>query len=734
MTDLLPSKKEGKRSSLKKTTTAPPPSIESRATPDELRALEDSNSRRGSQVNRPGSGKAGGGGNYTATSPSSSRGGGGGGGEGVRAFKALIQPWQKKTIVKSVDPSPANTLDRPQSTVTPTLVPGIVIQTDSFVSVNNDNTHNGATTHSARSSSVSRATVERSVAAKIYFEQYFDRVYKAGPTARAKRRMQVESELATMTLTEAEKRAVRQDWLHRETERMRRMREKIAVGDFETIRTIGHGAFGVVRLVRQKATGEVFAMKVLKKSEAIKRNQESHVRAERDLLSDAAECANWVVRLIYTFQDPDYLYFVMEFMPGGDLLSLLIKLDIFDEDFAKHYAAEMVLAIEEVHKLGVIHRDIKPDNFLFDVDGHIKVTDFGLATDFHWSHDSTYYDLQRKTTMAKALSGDSSDPHHTPGSTGPSPSPSMAGLSSVPHSNIDPINSSNQWSSESEADIFAPPPQTKILQWRDSNRKQQAYSVVGTNNYMAPEILLGIGYDKACDWWSLGVIIYEMLYGFPPFCSKNRQHTKMKIVNWRQTLRFPAEPKVSREAQDLIMRLICDKENRIGDGPAVSPHQMSPDMGGGGRPPTAGGGGRGQSSSASVTTTNEIESSIKHHPWFRGIDWDELGHTIPPFRPELTSDTDTAYFDEVNEEEVMAQTWGKGSKKSTSQDAETEDMLDMRKKLAFVGFTYKAPKRGDRVNYSGGGGGGGRDSKQGSFSQPSGVPRDAAGAEPPWGS
>lgn len=282
----------------------------------------------------------------------------------VRSFKALIQPWQKK-----VAPSPVE--GRNSATSPPVVSPlnsqaatspvagspmlgssppnGVIDNAQSFISTGDTSRRESS---AGPRSSVSRATVERSVAAKIYFEQYFDRLYKSGPTARAKRRLQLEAELAKMTLTEGEKRGVRQEWLLKESERMRRMREKITVTDFESLKTIGHGAFGVVKLVRQKSTGEVYAMKILKKSEALKRNQESHVRAERDLLSEAAECANWVVKLVYSFQDDEFLYFVMEYMPGGDLLSLLIKLDIFDEDFAKHYAAEMILAIEEVHKLG----------------------------------------------------------------------------------------------------------------------------------------------------------------------------------------------------------------------------------------------------------------------------------------------------------------------------------------------------------------------------------------------
>ncbi|KAJ3151548.1 hypothetical protein HDU89_001991 [Geranomyces variabilis] len=659
----------------------------------------------------------------------------------LRSFKAMIHPWQKKVspaASPAMDDSRGGTAKRPTSAISRT---------------------SSSTTSSAP---VSRATVERSVAAKIYFEQYFDRVYKSGPTARAKRRLQLESELAGMTsLTEVEKRAVRQDWLARESERMRRTREKISAADFDTVRTLGHGAFGLVRLVRHRASKEVFAMKILRKADTIKKGHESHVRAERDLLSDAAaESANWVVRLVYTFQDTDYLYFVMEYMPGGDLLSLLIKLDVFEEEFAKHYVAEMILAIEEVHKLGVIHRDIKPDNFLFDAEGHIKITDFGLATDFHWAHDSSYYQEQRRTTIQRALSGfdsSSGSPSQTSvlnmDGTQPS-SDALLDFEHVPTNSELPIDSP-------PLNLDYTPPRTKILQWRDANRRQQAFSIVGTNNYMAPEVLLGNGYDKACDWWSLGVIIFEMLYGFPPFCSKNRQQTKLKIVNWRKCLRFPAKPVVSQKAQDLILRLVCDKDTRLGGGSAAGAAAAAA-AGGHGGPShsgsyasniTAAGAPNSAATAAAIAAADEA-GEIKRHPWFRSMDWDELPLSVPPFVPTLKSDTDTSYFDPVEDDEIWNAHHRKAQqeqqqKPSSAQpnppqmyppaqppeppsaggaggdgsggadDAETADVLDMRKRLAFAGFTYKAPPRKERgesrgsFGGSGGGGPSGRNSVEG---------------------
>lgn len=128
--------------------------------------------------------------------------------------------------------------------------------------------------------------------------------------------------------------------------------------------------------------------------------QVAHVKAERDILAEADN--EWVVRLYYSFQDRESLYFVMDYIPGGDMMSLLIRMGVFPETLARFYVAELTLAIESVHKMGFIHRDIKPDNILIDLDGHIKLTDFGLCTGFRWTHNSKYYQ------KGDALYGDSS--------------------------------------------------------------------------------------------------------------------------------------------------------------------------------------------------------------------------------------------------------------------------------------------------------------------------------------
>jgi serine/threonine kinase 38 len=154
------------------------------------------------------------------------------------------------------------------------------------------------------------------------------------------------------------------------------MRRKQTIFDFEPVKIIGKGAFGEVRVVREKHSGNVYALKKLSKNEMIYKNQVGHVKSERDLMAKAVN--PWIVELHYSFQDESYLYLVMDYLPGGDLMTLLMRKDILSEAEARFYAAEIVLAIESVHKLNYIHRDIKPDNVLIGLDGHIKLSDFGL--------------------------------------------------------------------------------------------------------------------------------------------------------------------------------------------------------------------------------------------------------------------------------------------------------------------------------------------------------------------
>ena len=154
-------------------------------------------------------------------------------------------------------------------------------------------------------------------------------------------------------------------------------RAKLTADDFEPLTIIGRGAFGEVRLVRDKSNGCVYAMKKLKKTEMVRRGQVDHVKAERNLLAEVHDEA--VVKLYYSFQDEEFLYLVMEYLPGGDMMTLLMRRDTLTEEETRFYIAQTVLALETVHAANFIHRDIKPDNLLLDKHGHMKLSDFGLC-------------------------------------------------------------------------------------------------------------------------------------------------------------------------------------------------------------------------------------------------------------------------------------------------------------------------------------------------------------------
>lgn len=236
---------------------------------------------------------------------------------------------------------------------------------------------------------------------------------------------------------------------------------------------------------------EVYAMKVIRKSDMIRNCQEGHIRAERDFLV-ASEKSRWVVPLITSFQDATNLYLVMDYMLGGDFLGLLIRKDILREDWTRFYIAEMILCIEEAHRLSWIHRDIKPDNFLISASGHLKISDFGLAFDGHWSHDQAYYHNHRYDLIDKLrinVTGDREDQAQ------------VAELKEFSEVSFHGLNGQSNFQV----------PSTDLLDWRNSKgRRRFAKSVVGTSQYMAPEVIRGEMYDGRCDWWSLGVIIYEV--------------------------------------------------------------------------------------------------------------------------------------------------------------------------------------------------------------------------------
>ncbi|CAD6572712.1 MAG: Serine/threonine-protein kinase [Cyphobasidiales sp. Tagirdzhanova-0007] len=374
----------------------------------------------------------------------------------------------------------------------------------------------------------SRSSLEKATAAKLKLEHYYKKAVD-DVVERNARRNELEKRLMQDASLPDDKKMKQLVTLGRtESSFLRLRRTRLGLDDFRTVKIIGKGAFGEVRLVQKTDTNKIYAMKTLRKSEMFKKDQLAHVRAERDIMAESN--SHWVVQLYYSFQDASHLYLLMEFLPGGDLMTMLIKYDTFSEDVTRFYIGEIALAIEAVHKLGFIHRDIKPDNILIDKTGHVKLSDFGLSTGFQKMHDSAYYQRLFEGQAANEQR------QHVPN----------------PNRNSVAINA-----------IHLTTTKDQIATWK-ANRRKLAYSTVGTPDYISPEIFLQQGYSSECDWWSLGAIMFECLVGYPPFCSENAHDTYRKIIDWRNQLYFPEDVRLSVEAEDLIRNMITAPEVRLG--------------------------------------------------------------------------------------------------------------------------------------------------------------------------
>ena len=409
--------------------------------------------------------------------------------------------------------------------------------------------------------------------------------------------------MAELSIPEDQASKIKEEILHKEGENLRKKRQKISIFDFVPIKIIGKGAFGEVRLCKYIPTDDIVAIKKMKKEEMHKKNQVLHVRAERDVLSEAKN--QWIVELKFSFQDQNYLYLGMEYLPGGDLMTLLMARDILPEEDAKFYAAEMVLAIESVHDMGCIHRDLKPDNVLIGKDGHIKLSDFGLSKKL-----DAFLDKNNKLIF-----------------------------------NQDNKNLKNNNSNLSYAEQF------RIFKnMKSKKRREKAFSTVGTPDYIAPEVFKQKGYGQEIDWWSLGVIMFEMMIGYPPFYSDNSTETCKKILDWENHLEIRPEANISKEAVDILKRLINDPEKRLGRNGA---------------------------------------DEIKQHPYFKNVDWKHIKETmIPPFIPELKGPFDTKYFDEYEEIEPF---YPINNNENNSKY--------QKKDMCFVDFTYNRENDKDyRIN------------------------------------
>lgn len=292
---------------------------------------------------------------------------------------------------------------------------------------------------------------------------------------------------------DSEYKALWQKYAGRERANLRKRRVRLRQHDFQILTQVGQGGYGQVFLAQKKDTREVCALKVMSKKLLFKLDEIRHVLTERDILTNAK--SEWLVRLLYSFQDDASIYLAMEYVPGGDFRTLLNNTGVLDNRHARFYIAEMFCSVDALHQLGYIHRDLKPENFLIDSTGHVKLTDFGLAAGMlaPGKIDSL---RRRLEAVGEDVTGK-------------------------------PIG---QRSVRERRDDY------RSMRMKDTN---WAKSIVGSPDYMAPEVLKGDKYDFTVDYWSLGCMLFEALTGYPPFSGSNVEETWANLKNWRNVLKKP---------------------------------------------------------------------------------------------------------------------------------------------------------------------------------------------------
>ena len=401
---------------------------------------------------------------------------------------------------------------------------------------------------------ITQLTYEKVILAK----QYIERKYYSIKIRKIENEV-IKEKLNKANIPKEKKEEILNEIKKIEKNRLKKKREKLTIFDYESIEIIGRGAFGEVYVCRNKKTKEIVAIKKIRKTILLEKNQVKHIRDEQDFLSKIK--SNWIVELKSSFQEGEFLYLIMEYLPGGDLKKLLLKKKIFNEEEAKFYICEMILAIETIHVLNCIHRDIKPDNILIDKYGHIKLGDFGLA--------------------------------------------------------------------KISNNVF----KEDIINYK-GNQINLNYSCVGTPYYVAPEVLYKQNYGKEIDWWSLGVIFFEMIFGYAPFASKKPTEVCYKVIHFKEYFKIPDNIKISENAKDLIISLITDSNLRLG---------------------------------------KNGSDEIKSHPFFKGVNWKNIKEMKPPFIPILNSDFDVKYF-----------------QKFESNDNFYPDINNKKRKDAeYIGYTFR---------------------------------------------
>merc|ERR1719382_1467480 len=297
--------------------------------------------------------------------------------------------------------------------------------------------------------------------------------------------------------------------------------KRFRLEDFSLLTTIGTGTFARVCLCQEEHTREYYALKVMAKHDLVRQKQVAHVKSEKAILEQVSH--PFLLELLWSHQDSSFLYMLFPYVVGGELFSYLRRAGNFPAATTLFYSAEIVSALEYLHSLSIIYRDLKPENLLLDSDGHLKIIDFGFA---------------------KKVS-------------------------------------------------------------------DRTWTLCGTPEYLAPEIIQSKGHNKAVDWWALGILLYEMLAGYPPFFDDNPFGIYEKILGGK--IDWPRH--IDPLAKDLIKKfLVQDRTKRLGN------------------------------------MKNGTED-VKRHRWFKSLDWEEVYYKQlkPPIVPKVSYEGDTRNFDDYPE-------------------------------------------------------------------------------------
>ncbi|XP_062091834.1 serine/threonine-protein kinase D6PKL1 [Humulus lupulus] len=377
--------------------------------------------------------------------------------------------------------------------------------------------------------------------------------------------------------------------------------EDLGLGDLRFVHRLGSGDIGSVYLVELKGgNGSMFAAKVMDKKELASRNKESRARVEREILEMLDH--PFLPTLYATLDSVRWSCLLTEFCPGGDLHVLRQRQPEkrFSEAAVRFYASEVVVALEYLHIMGIIYRDLKPENVLVRSDGHIMLTDFDLSlkNDNSTSTPQLVTDHHRDPPpVTLQSSGDYAMDQ-----------PPFATSSCILPSCIVPAVSCFRPKRRRKKKLGNGGPPEIMAEPMDV----RSMSFVGTHEYLAPEIVSGEGHGSAVDWWTLGIFIFELFYGVTPFKGFDHELTLANIV--ARALEFPKEPTIPGPAKDLITQLLVKEPTR----------RMGSTMG---------------------------ATAIKHHPFFHGVNWALLRCTSPPYVPRPVKYSDFVPVDEPTDKD-----------------------------------------------------------------------------------